>query len=89
MTRVTAPTIQPIHDVTTPDPVRGRKARLAISGVTVIVPCYNEEGVVADTLAQLEAALGATGWRYEVIVVDDGSTDDTSRSTLGTNSTCR
>jgi glycosyltransferase involved in cell wall biosynthesis len=45
--------------------------------ISFIVPAYNEEHELADTLAAIrEAASGATQ-PYEIIVVDDASTDAT------------
>lgn len=44
---------------------------------SLIVPCYNEQGAIARTLAELRAALGSVEG-YELIIVDDGSTDDTA-----------
>ena len=58
-------------------PVRKPPTRFA--GVTVIVPCYNEEGIIADTMRQLSTVLESTNRPFEVIVVDDGSSDGSSR----------
>ena len=49
----------------------------ALGGVTVIVPVYNEQGVVASTVRELSALMRQTGRAFELIVVDDGSTDAT------------
>jgi phenylacetate-CoA ligase len=46
--------------------------------VTILVPCKNEEANVADTLDTAVAALSEIGRSYEILVVDDGSTDNTS-----------
>jgi glycosyltransferase involved in cell wall biosynthesis len=47
--------------------------------VTVIVPAYNEEAAVGDTLRELRAALDADGSRdYRILVVNDGSSDRTA-----------
>lgn len=43
--------------------------------VSVIVPCYNEETVVENCIASL---LKQDYNKYEVVIVDDGSTDRTS-----------
>jgi glycosyltransferase involved in cell wall biosynthesis len=45
--------------------------------VSVIVPAYNEAECIGQVLADLNAALSAGDLTYEVIVVDDGSTDQT------------
>jgi glycosyltransferase involved in cell wall biosynthesis len=52
-------------------------ARLSKPMISFIVPAYNEEHELSDTLAAIrEAASGATE-AYEIIVVDDASTDAT------------
>jgi glycosyltransferase involved in cell wall biosynthesis len=43
--------------------------------LTVVIPLYNEEGNILALHQQLSQALEALGRPYEVIVVDDGSTD--------------
>ncbi len=58
-------------------PVRRPPTRFA--GVTVIVPCYNEEGIIADTCRQLSTVLETTNRPFELIVVDDGSSDGSRR----------
>ena len=40
-----------------------------------MIPAYNERDNLAPLLAEIRAALDGTGLRYEVIIVDDGSTD--------------
>jgi len=46
--------------------------------ISVVIPAYNEEALLAATLAAVRVAADATGVPYEVIVVDDGSTDRTA-----------
>src|SRR5438552_6017808 len=46
--------------------------------ITVIVTCYNEEALIAATLANVTGALEEVGCSYEVIVVDDLSTDNSA-----------
>ena len=46
--------------------------------LSVVVPVFNEEESVAPLLDSMQAALEALGRPYEVIFVDDGSTDGTS-----------
>jgi cellulose synthase/poly-beta-1,6-N-acetylglucosamine synthase-like glycosyltransferase/peptidoglycan/xylan/chitin deacetylase (PgdA/CDA1 family) len=55
------------------EPQRARSGELPF--VSVIVPAYNEERVIAQTIASL---LGSTYPRFEIIVIDDGSSDRTS-----------
>jgi glycosyltransferase involved in cell wall biosynthesis len=44
---------------------------------TLFVPCLNEAQRVEGTLETVRLALAQLGRTYEVLVVDDGSTDDT------------
>jgi glycosyltransferase involved in cell wall biosynthesis len=46
--------------------------------LSFIVPAHNEERLLPGTLAAIHQAALATGEPYEVIVVDDGSTDQTA-----------
>jgi glycosyltransferase involved in cell wall biosynthesis len=46
--------------------------------ISCIVPAYNEERLLGATLDALHAAARAVGEPYELIVVDDASTDRTS-----------
>jgi dolichol-phosphate mannosyltransferase len=46
--------------------------------ITFYVPCLNEERNVPGTLDVIGKAVAATGVSYEILVVDDGSTDRTS-----------
>lgn len=45
--------------------------------ISVIVPCYNEEGNILDLHASISKTLEHTGKKYEIIFIDDGSTDKT------------
>lgn len=45
--------------------------------LSVVVPCFNEESVIAATHARLTGVLEGLGVRYEVIYTDDGSRDTT------------
>ena len=45
--------------------------------LSLVIPAYNEQENVEPLLARVEAALGHTGRPFEVIIVDDGSTDRT------------
>ncbi|MFN7978909.1 MAG: glycosyltransferase family 2 protein [Vicinamibacterales bacterium] len=44
--------------------------------LTVVIPIRNESPNIRPLYDELMATLGASGRRFEVIVVDDGSTDD-------------
>jgi glycosyltransferase involved in cell wall biosynthesis len=47
--------------------------------VSVVIPAYNEEGAIASGVQDVHRALAPLALTYEVIVVDDGSTDGTAR----------
>ncbi|MBO6625826.1 glycosyltransferase family 2 protein [Rhodophyticola sp.] len=49
-----------------------------ISGVSVVVPIYNEIDNIVPLHTELTAALSDIGKPYEIILVDDGSTDGSS-----------
>jgi glycosyltransferase involved in cell wall biosynthesis len=46
-------------------------------GVTIVIPAHNEEYGIEDGLSIVKNALRSSGWEYEIIVVDDGSSDAT------------
>jgi glycosyltransferase involved in cell wall biosynthesis len=46
--------------------------------ITIFIPCLNEESRVVPTLETVKAAMAEVSRTFEVIVVDDGSTDKTS-----------
>ena len=46
--------------------------------VSIIIPAYNEAKRIPHTLEQVLAFVAAKGWDAEVIVVNDGSVDDTA-----------
>ena len=50
----------------------------AARGLSVVVPAFNEEQGIAVTLADVREVLEATDADFEILVVDDGSTDDTA-----------
>lgn len=55
-----------------------QKAQQPAPGFTVIVPCYNEESAIRETIEALRTSLGSAG-DYELLVVNDGSTDQSAQ----------
>jgi len=45
--------------------------------VSLVIPAYDEEARLGPTLAHCVRYLSASPWRWEIIVVDDGSSDGT------------
>lgn len=50
---------------------------VAAPAISVVTPMHNEEACVEEFVRRTDAALGAMGRSYEIIVVSDGSTDRT------------
>ena len=48
------------------------------STIGVVLPVYNESAALAGLLEDIHAALDAHGFLHEIVVVDDGSTDDSA-----------
>lgn len=46
--------------------------------ITAVIPAYNEENAVIPTINGLREALQASGLKFEIITVDDGSSDGTA-----------
>lgn len=63
----TAPAAQPAADPGTAPPVH----------VTIVLPCYNEQDHVIDEVERITKAMDNSGKSYELLAVDDCSTDAT------------
>src|SRR5882724_9449985 len=59
-----------LTDVTSP-------ATIGRPGLSLILPAYNEAPAIRHSIRAAAAALAELGIPYEIIVVDDGSTDET------------
>ena len=46
--------------------------------VSVVIPAFNEAAHVAEQVRAVQDVMARTGWAFELIVVDDGSTDGTA-----------
>jgi len=62
--------IEPLVETIAPRP--------AARAVSVVIPAFNEAAHVANEIRVLDDAMKLTGWEYELIVIDDGSTDGTA-----------
>ena len=47
--------------------------------LSLVIPAYNEEKIISSTLKRISTYLQKNNWRYEIIVVNDGSRDATRR----------
>src|SRR5215469_16036834 len=47
--------------------------------LSIVIPAYNEGGRIEDALKSVTSCIAEQGWNAEVLVVDDGSTDQTAQ----------
>lgn len=45
--------------------------------VSIVIPVYNEEGIISAALADLTEKLADVDWTYEILVAENGSKDET------------
>ena len=46
--------------------------------ISIIVPCYNEQECISDSIAEIKLFIKKTPkYRFNVIFINDGSIDDT------------
>ncbi len=45
--------------------------------VSIVIPVYNEENAIKATIEELDNIMKSSGMDYEIVVVNDGSTDNT------------
>lgn len=50
--------------------------------MSVILCAYNEGKVIEDAIDKVDCIMSATSWNYEIVVVDDGSSDDTRQKAV-------
>jgi polyisoprenyl-phosphate glycosyltransferase len=60
-----------------PVAVSSTKPALEPLDVTVVLPCYNEQDHVLAELERITAAMDASEFSYELLIIDDKSTDNT------------
>ena len=53
-----------------------------ISKISVVIPCYNEENTISQVIIKVEKSLLNLNIDYEIIVVDDHSSDDSSNKLI-------
>jgi putative flippase GtrA len=62
------------------EPDSGRRPPPGDRRCTVVLPAYREAGRVGATVAEVRAAFTDSGGDVEIVVVDDGSDDDTAQA---------
>jgi glycosyltransferase involved in cell wall biosynthesis len=64
-------------NVATKPKSRGVSSEHKGMSLSVVIPAYNEEGAVRATVVDVRKSLDPLGIPYEIIVIDDGSADNT------------
>jgi len=70
-----ASTLSDVREKTIPDLSEDKRSGVEVS---ILIPAYNEEASIANQIEAIHNAMDQTHWNYEVIVVNDGSTDGTA-----------
>jgi dolichyl-phosphate beta-glucosyltransferase len=76
MSSVTAST--PAEASSAPEPAARRGRLRAPVELEVVIPAYNESGRLPETLRQSVAYLDRQSWQSRIVVVDNGSVDETA-----------
>lgn len=50
--------------------------------VSIVIPAFNEGQHIADQLRAVQEVMQDTGWDFEILVVDDGSSDATGQNAI-------
>jgi dolichol-phosphate mannosyltransferase len=58
--------------------MEGQPNDSTVCRLSLVIPAYNEEAVIAQSIAEADASLARLGYEYEILVVDDGSSDQTA-----------
>jgi glycosyltransferase involved in cell wall biosynthesis len=74
---LTSPSAEPLHRVP-PEPTRILDPESAPPDLTVLVPVLDEAASVGELAARVAAVVGALGLSFEIVFVDDGSSDGTA-----------
>lgn len=62
--------------------MRQRKNNFGVNLISIVIPAYNQEKTIISDIRNVNNTLQTLGYKYEVIVVNDGSTDSTFRKAL-------
>ena len=71
--------VDPKYSITAGELADDRQPRAVPSRpyVTIVLPCYNEQDHVLAEIERISVAMDASGYTYELMAIDDKSTDDT------------
>jgi len=61
-----------------PDALATHKANVELDTISFVVPAHNESELIERTLSHIHSAAKALDRPYEIVVVDDDSSDDTA-----------
>jgi glycosyltransferase involved in cell wall biosynthesis len=53
--------------------------------VSIVIPAYNEGKTIGDVISKVTSVMEKLRVQHEIVVVDDGSTDDTKKVALASN----
>ena len=45
--------------------------------IFIQIPCFNEELQIENTISEIKKSLNTNEYDYEIVIIDDGSTDKT------------
>src|SRR3984957_12367499 len=65
-------------DASQPSPIQSSTGSSAVE-LSLVVPAYNEQEVLDELMRRVEPAMQQTGRTFEMVVIDDGSTDATPK----------
>ena len=58
--------------------IKARQSLRLIRSISIIVPAYNEQARLPETIWRIQRYLSGSEWIFhEIVIVDDGSTDGT------------
>ena len=61
------------------DPVDPADDAAPAPRISIVIPIYNEEAILHAAIVDLRERLAPLGWRYEVVLAENGSRDGTVR----------
>jgi len=67
-----------LTDVGRPSDAEAGVDAVSVVDVAVVIPAFNEAGGVGAIVRRVRAGLSATPFAFDIVVVDDGSDDDTA-----------